>query len=138
MNKIFKIICWVLGLIGLALGIWAFAAGGDNEAPVDAVLRYTYFLFIAAVVIWIGLAIYITARNNPKGLLRGLIVLVVAAVIVLIAYALASGAPAYNVKLQPSQSTLKFADTMLMLTYILGGAAICAILFSVIYNAVKK
>ena len=133
MNKIFKLIGWILGLLGIALGIWAFASGETNPTSVDAILRYTYFLLIAAVVIWIGIAIFITAKNNPKGLIKALLVIVV-----LIAYAVASGAPAFNVKTQPSQQVLKFTDTMLTLTYILGGLAICAIIFGIIRNALKK
>ena len=138
MNKIFKLRGWILGLLGIALGIWAFASGETNPTSVDVILRYTYFLLIAAVVIWIGIAIFITAKNNPKGLIKALLVIVVAAVVVLIAYAVASGAPAFNVKTQPSQQVLKFTDTMLTLTYILGGLAICAIIFGIIRNALKK
>lgn len=138
MNKIFKLIGWILGLLGIALGIWAFASGETNSTSVDVILRYTYFLLIAAVVIWIGIAIFITAKNNPKGLVKALLVIVVAAVVVLIAYAVASGDPAFNVKTQPSQQVLKFTDTMLTLTYILGGLAICAIFFGIIRNALKK
>lgn len=138
MNKIFKLISWILGLLGIALGIWAFASGDTNPRSVDVILRYTYFLLIAAVIIWIGIAIFITAKNNPKGLLKALLVIVAAVVVVLIAYAVASGAPAYNAKIQPSQQVLKFTDTMLALTYILGGLAICAIIFGIIRNALKK
>lgn len=127
-----------MGLLGIALGIWAFASGETNSTSVDVILRYTYFLLIAAVVIWIGIAIFITAKNNPKGLVKALLVIVVAAVVVLIAYAVASGDPAFNVKTQPSQQVLKFTDTMLTLTYILGGLAICAIFFGIIRNALKK
>ena len=56
MNKIFKITGWVLGLLGIVFGILAFVNEGSS---VDLLLRYTYFLFFAAVVIWIGLAIFI-------------------------------------------------------------------------------
>lgn len=67
MNKIFKITGWVLGLLGIVFGILAFVNEGSS---VDLLLRYTYFLFFAAVVIWIGLAIFIAGRNNPKNLLK--------------------------------------------------------------------
>uniref|UniRef100_UPI00402A0A0D hypothetical protein n=1 Tax=Candidatus Cryptobacteroides bacterium TaxID=3085639 RepID=UPI00402A0A0D len=68
MNKIFKITGWVLGLLGIVFGILAFVNEGSS---VDLLLRYTYFLFFAAVVIWIGLAIFIAGRNNPKTLREG-------------------------------------------------------------------
>ena len=50
MNKIFKITGWVLGLLGIVFGILAFVNEGSS---VDLLLRYTYFLCFAAVVIWI-------------------------------------------------------------------------------------
>lgn len=81
MNKIFKITGWVLGLLGIVFGILAFVNEGSS---VDLLLRYTYFLFFAAVVIWIGLAIFIAGRNNPKNLLKAAGVVVgVAALVVL-------------------------------------------------------
>ena len=44
MNKVFKITGWVLGLLGIVLGILAFFNGGS---AIDLLLRYTYVLFIA-------------------------------------------------------------------------------------------
>ena len=79
MNKIFKITGWVLGLLGIVFGILAFVNEGSS---VDLLLRYTYFLFFAAVVIWIGLAIFIAGRNNPKNLLKAAGVVVGIAVLV--------------------------------------------------------
>lgn len=67
MNKVFKITGWVLGLLGIVLGILAFFNGGS---AIDLLLRYTYVLFIAAVVIWIGLSIFISGKNNPKNLIK--------------------------------------------------------------------
>ena len=117
MNKIFKITGWVLGLLGIVFGILAFVNEGSS---VDLLLRYTYFLFFAAVVIWIGLAIFIAGRNNPKNLLKAAGVVVGIAVLVVLAYVLSAGAPALNVKTQPTPQWLKLTDTMLLLTYVLG------------------
>ena len=99
MNKIFKITGWVLGLLGIVFGILAFVNEGSS---VDLLLRYTYFLFFAAVVIWIGLAIFIAGRNNPKNLLKAAGVVVGVAALVVLAYVLSAGAPALNVKTQPT------------------------------------
>ena len=132
MNKIFKITGWVLGLLGIVFGILAFVNEGSS---VDLLLRYTYFLFFAAVVIWIGLAIFIAGRNNPKNLLKAAGVVVGIAVLVVLAYVLSSGAPAINVKTQPTTQWLKLTDTMLLLTYVLGGAAIVAIIVGAIRDA---
>lgn len=135
MNKIFKITGWVLGLLGIVFGILAFVNEGSS---VDLLLRYTYFLFFAAVVIWIGLAIFIAGRNNPKNLLKAAGVVVGIAVLVVLAYVLSAGAPALNVKTQPTPQWLKLTDTMLLLTYVLGGAAIIAIIVGAVRDAINK
>ena len=135
MNKIFKITGWVLGLLGIVFGILALVNEGSS---VDLLLRYTYFLFFAAVVIWIGLAIFIAGRNNPKNLLKAAGVVVGIAVLVVLAYVLSAGAPALNVKTQPTPQWLKLTDTMLLLTYVLGGAAIIAIIVGAVRDAINN
>lgn len=135
MNKIFKITGWVLGLLGIVFGILAFVNEGSS---VDLLLRYTYFLFFAAVVIWIGLAIFIAGRNNPKNLLKAAVVVVGVAALVVLAYVLSAGAPALNVKTQPTPQWLKLTDTMLLLTYVLGGAAIIAIIVGAVRDAINN
>lgn len=135
MNKVFKITGWVLGLLGIVLGILAFFNGGS---AIDLLLRYTYVLFIAAVVIWIGLSIFIAGRNNPKHLLKAAGVVVGVAALVVLAYVLSSGAPALNVKTQPTPQWLKLTDTMLLLTYVLGGAAIIAIIVGAVRDAINN
>ena len=139
MNKISKIIGWVLGIVGIVLGIWCLAKGeATNEGPVNLLLRYSYFLLIAAVVILLGLAIIQTAKNNPKGLIKALCEIVGVSALVAIAYALASSDPIVSLKKQPDAGTLKLTDTIMKLTYILGGAAIVSIIFGVIRNAINK
>lgn len=135
MNKIFKITGWVLGLLGIVFGILAFVNVGSS---VDLLLRYTYFLFFAAVVIWIGLAIFIAGRNNPKNLLKAAGVVVGVTALVVLAYVLSAGAPALNVKTQPTPQWLKLTDTMLLLTYVLGGAAIIAIIVGAVRDAINN
>ena len=132
MNKIFKITGWVLGLLGIVFGILAFVNEGSS---VDLLLRYTYFLFFAAVVIWIGLAIFIAGRNNPKNLLKAAGVVVGVAALVVLAYVLSAGAPALNVKTQPTPQWLKLTDTMLLLTYVLGGGAIIPLIVGAVRDA---
>ena len=124
-----------MGLLGIVFGILAFVNEGSS---VDLLLRYTYFLFFAAVVIWIGLAIFIAGKNNPKNLLKAAGVVVGIAVLVVLAYVLSSGAPALNVKTQPSTQWLKLTDTMLLLVYVLGGAAILSIIVGAIRDAINN
>jgi hypothetical protein len=135
MNKVFKITGWVLGILGV---VFAVAALVNGDSSIDLLLRYTYVLLIAAVVIWVGLAIFITGKNNPKNLIKAAIVVVAVAVLVFAAYALSSGAPAVNVKTQPSATWLKMTDTMLLLTYILGGAAVVAVIFGAVRDAINN
>ena len=135
MNKIFKITGWVLGLLGIVFGILAFVNEGSS---VDLLLRYTYFLFFAAVVIWIGLAIFIAGRNNPKNLRKAAGGVGGVAALVVLAYVLSAGAPALNVKTQPTPQWLKLTDTMLLLTYVLGGAAIIAIIVGAVRDAINN
>lgn len=124
-----------MGLLGIVFGILAFVNEGSS---VDLLLRYTYFLFFAAVVIWIGLAIFIAGRNNPKNLLKAACVVVGVAALVVLAYVLSAGAPALNVKTQPTPQWLKLTDTMLLLTYVLGGAAIIAIIVGAVRDAINN
>ena len=139
MNKIAKITGWILGLIGLILGFWCLASGdATNTAPVDVLLRFTYILLIAAVVILLGLTIAKSAANDPKGLVKALIFLAIAVVLVVVVYAVSPGSPALNVKSQPSDLWLKLTDTVMLLTAILGIGAVCAIIFGVIRNAINS
>ena len=124
-----------MGLLGIVFGILAFVNEGSS---VDLLLRYTYFLFFAAVVIWIGLAIFIAGRNNPKNLLKAACVVVGVAALVVLAYVLSAGAPALNVKTQPTPQWLKLTDTMLLLTYVLGGGAIIAIIVGAVRDAINN
>ena len=124
-----------MGLLGIVFGIMAFVNEGSS---VDLLLRYTYFLFFAAVVIWIGLAIFIAGRNNPKNLLKAAGVVVGVAALVVLAYVLSAGAPALNVKTQPTPQWLKLTDTMLLLTYVLGGGAIIAIIVGAVRDAINN
>lgn len=124
-----------MGLLGIVFGILAFVNEGSS---VDLLLRYTYFLFFAAVVIWIGLAIFIAGRNNPKNLLKAAGVVVGVAALVVLAYVLSAGAPALNVKTQPTPQWLKLTDTMLLLTYVLGGGAIIAIIVGAVRDAINN
>lgn len=134
MNKAFKITGWVLGLIGLVFGVMCLA----NENNADILLRYSYILMIGALLVWIGLAIYITGKNNPKNLLKAAAALVVMAILVVVVYMLANGSPAINVKTQPSQSLLKLTDTLLILTAVLGVGAVLAICVGAVRNALQK
>ncbi|MGI5846509.1 MAG: hypothetical protein ACOX5T_00585 [Candidatus Cryptobacteroides sp.] len=147
MNKIFKWLSWILMILGVAGVVWGFATGwpADTNDPtgqtlVNMLLRYGYFLLVAAVVILVVLTLVITGINNPKNLVKAGIFVAGVAAIVFVAYLLASGAPALNVKEadMPSAIALKWIDTLLLMSYILAAAAFCAIIFGAIRASITN
>jgi len=138
-GKIAKLIMWALLLIGLVLLVVGGTSGFDSDSGiVDMFLRYAYLCAIIAVALVIILGIAIAVANNPKSLIKLLLGIVVAAALVAVVYFTASGSPALNVSQQPSQGTLKLTDTILNLTYLLGGLAILAILFGEVVKVTRN
>lgn len=126
-----KIITWILvGLLVLSvcLLVWGFAVD-FSDAAVNVLLGWAYTILGLAIAAVVLVGLYVMAKNNPKSLIK--IVYVVAGVgaVCLVAYLLASGAPAigYTGTKLPTASELKLTDTMLNLTYFLGVGAIVAI-----------
>ncbi|MCD8207819.1 MAG: hypothetical protein LUD72_07770, partial [Bacteroidales bacterium] len=118
-----------------------FLVGFDksNAAFVDALLYYGYIICGAAIVAIIVLLILNGVQGNPKGLVRGLIVVVAIVVVVGLVYLISPGnVPQGYYGADQTVSTLKITDTLLTLTYAFTGVAICAILVAVIVNAVRK
>ena len=121
--KIAKWISWALLLISVGLSVWAFTqyGGSGKEGAVETMLYWAYAMLIIAIiaVLCIGLA--------------------AAAVLCLIAYLLASGAPALGATSKiPTAAELKLTDTVLNLTYILGAAAIVAVIAGEVIAGVLK
>ena len=139
--KIFKWISWALLIISVGLAIWAFTRfGGSGEgAAVETMLYWAYAMLILALVAVLCVGLYISATTDPKSLVRIGIGLVAAAVLCLVAYLLASGAPAigFTGATPPSASELKLTDTVLNLTYILGAGAIVAIIAGEIISGIR-
>ncbi|MBQ9891619.1 MAG: hypothetical protein IJM35_00490 [Bacteroidales bacterium] len=136
--KIFKWCSWALLIASVIILIIAWM-GGFKDSGVNLLLYWAYIMVgvtIAAVVL-VGL--YISATTNPKSLIKTGIVIVGAAVLCLLAYLLAKGNPAMGLTTeQPSVGTLKLTDTVLNLTYILGVAAIVAIVFGEIFSSIRS
>ncbi len=136
-SKIVKIVLWVLMVIGVAIGVWGFAAD-FNDASVDALLRWGYVMVIAGIAIAILMGLVIAVINNPKSLVKMLLALVGCAVVVGVAYALASGDELVGyIGTQPDAGTLKMTDTILNLAYIACGGAIIAIIFGACFTAIR-
>ena len=130
----------VLVLISAALVVWGFSVGFEsNEGkPVDVLFYWTYVMIGIALFAVIVLGLILMIKNDPKSLIKLAIVLVGTLVLCGIAYVLAPGSPAMGMLDQPDAQTLKLTDTVLNLTYILGGAAILSIVAGEIVMSVRN
>ena len=128
LNKIFKWLMIVLLVFSIGLLIWGFSKdfGGNS---VDVLLYWTYIMIGLALFCVIIVGLIVDASINPKSLVGLGIGVVGLAVLIIVSWLLAKGEPAlaYNGP-AVSASTLKLTDTVLNLTYIMGAAAIVAII----------
>lgn len=147
-RKIISIILYVLMGISLVLVIMFYfgkvvpgTEGTNMEEPV----------ITGKILIWAAILVLLTAGlavvfpimhliSNPKSAKQFLFVLLGVAILIFIAYSLASNEvleiPGYIGK-DNVPGTLKFVGTGLFLTYILSGLAVLSILFSEISNYFK-
>ena len=138
LNKIIKWGMLVLILVSVGLLIWGFAKDFGGNA-VDVLLYWTYIMLGIAVASWVVVGLIVSTKNDPKSLIRIGVVLLGAAVLCLIAWVLAKGDPAIGYTGAPvTDGTLKLTDTILNLTYIVGGAAIVAIIVGEIRMAIAS
>ena len=146
MKNYSKIIKWIMvGLIVISVGIliWGFAVDFESNGgtPVDVLLRWAYIMCGIAIASIVVVGIAMGAINDPKSLIKLGIVLVGAAAVCILVYLISPGNPALNLSPdieQPAKGTLKLVDTMLNLSYILGGLAILSIVCGEIWNAIRK
>ncbi len=145
MQKISSIVLTILAVISVVLAVLFFVGGFITDAagqPTDEPrfmamnLNWAYFLFIAAVALTLIFSI-VYMISHPKALKGALIALGIGAVLVAIAYFLASDAPLSNTTEGTTASTLKWVGTGIYLMYILGGLAILGIIVSEIYRALR-
>ena len=134
-NKIFKWVMIALILVSVGLLVWGFAQK-FTDGNVEALLYWTYAMVALAIFCVVVLGLIVSAINNPKSLVKVGILLAGACALVLVAYLLAQGAPALGREGLDSASTLKLTDTILNLTYIVGAAAIVAIIAGEIRMAI--
>ena len=139
--KIFKWVSWALLIISVGLAVWAFTQfnGDGKEGAVNMILVWAYIMLGIALVAVLCVGLYVSATTDPKSLVRIGIGIGAAAVLCLVAYFLASGAPAigFTGTKPPTASQLKLTDTVLNLTYILGAGAVLAIICGEIFSAIR-
>ena len=138
--KIFKWTSVVLLVVSVVLLVWAFLAGfkKDEGAAVELMLKWAYVMLGLALVAVLLVGLILTAVNNPKSLIKILLVVVGVAVVVGIAYLLAPGQQplAYNGPVV-GKTDLALTETVLNLAYILGGAAVLSIIVAEIVGAIR-
>ena len=139
--KIFKWVSWALLLISVGLAVWAFTQfnGAGEDGAVNTLLVWAYIMLGLALVAVLCIGLFVAATTDPKSLVRIGIGLGAAVILALVAYFMASGAPAigFTGATPPSASELKLTDTVLNLTYILGGAAVLAIIVGEVISALR-
>jgi hypothetical protein len=135
LNKIFKWVMIALILVSVGLLVWGFSQK-FTDGNVEALLYWTYAMVALAIFCVVVLGLIVSAINNPKSLVKVGILLAGACALVLVAYLLAQGAPALGREGLDPASTLKLTDTILNLTYIVGAAAIVAIIVGEIRMAI--
>lgn len=109
-----------------------------TTSMVDGVMYWAYILVGLSILSLIALSI-MGMIENPKTLKRTGITLLLAVVLCVISYFLASGDPVQaNLEIAPTETALKLTDTGLIITYILFAATILTIIGGGIYNAIKN
>ena len=141
---IVKLIELVLILVSVAILVWGWVKGfpatvADDNGTVDPLLYWAYVMIGIALFSIHVVGLIIAIRNNPKVLVKYGLVLAGVAVLCLISYMLAKGNPAIGLTTdQPDFQTLKLTDSILNLTYIVGGASIVSIIIGEIVMAIRN
>ena len=151
-NKILNILIAAIAIIGGILFIRIFMEDAqeivdnvDNlqNTVVSPLISYSYWLFIAAVVITIGLSLWSLVRN-PENLKKTLGGLGVLAVLLAVAYFLSDSSAVYDTagKIQPGgeqgSATNHWVGTGIWYSIILGGIASLFFVWDLLKGLVKS
>ena len=140
--KIFKIILWVLLVLSVCVLVWGFFTGfeANDGAATNVLLYWAYIVLGIALLAVIGVGIYIRATTDPKSLIKLGIVCVGVILLAGIVYLISPGNPAvgFSGPVPPTAGELKLTDTLLNLTYIVGGVALLSIIAGEVVMALRK
>lgn len=136
--KLARILELILLGISAVLLVLFFTSPHDTASDpiVNTYLYWTYILFFVALALLVIFQL-IQIFSSKRGIINFVLLLIGIAVLVGLSFVLAKGGPV-NTSVAYTESVSKFSDAALILTYILGGAAIVALLWSVIKNAFTK
>ncbi|MBQ6771760.1 MAG: hypothetical protein IJP44_12385 [Bacteroidales bacterium] len=139
MKNISKWVFGLLALITVALGVY-FYLDLKSDARTNMLLNWGYILIILGIVLALISALYTGIVKGVKG--KKLLILVIAiAVIAVVAYIMAKGyfdIPYTTGDITYPGKTHGLVEFGLDFFYVTFGVSILAILFSVVYKAVKK
>lgn len=139
-GKIFKILMVLLIVVSVAILVWGSVTGFESNGAqaVDVMFYWAYFMVGLAAASWVLLGLVISAKNDPKSLIKLCLAAVAVCVVVGGAYLLAPGTPALGLLEEHPAMEYKLTDTVLNLTYLLACAAIAAIVVGEIVAAVRN
>ena len=115
--------------------------GESTKIDLVAILLYwAYVMLVVGVCAMVIVSFVVGTVNDPKTVIRLLVVLALAAAVIALAYFTASGDPAVGIAAgkQPEAGVLKVTDTIFNLTMIMAVATVASMLFGWIYNMIKK
>ncbi len=147
MSKFLRIILIGLMVLSLAAIIAFYVQSGSGlyalsnlaeamttTGTLDILLIWAYVLTFAAILLIVILSL-INMAGNKKSLKRTGFTCILAVVLVVVSYFLASGDPvAVNLEVAPTEGQLKMTDTLLIMCYILMGVTFV----SLIWGSVRK
>ena len=128
-------------LVSVILLVMGFVKGfeANDGKAVENLLRWGYVMIGIAVCAAIVVSAIVGFINNPKSIIKLLIGLVAVAAVCFVVYLVSKGNPAVGLTVdQPSASTLKLTDTILNLTYLVGGVAIASIIVGEVISAIRN
>jgi hypothetical protein len=140
-SKIFKWLMIALIVVSVVLLVLGFVKGfeANDGAAVENLLRWAYVMVGLAVIAAIVVSAIVGFINNPKSVIKILIGLLAIAAVCFVVYLVSKGEPAVGLTVeQPSASTLKLTDTILNLTYLVGGLAIVSIIVGEVISAIRN
>ena len=146
LQKTSAIVLYILFIITVGITLWFYFGGdvpGSDAAGKPEPKATTVFLIWGGILMVIATVItllfsFMNILSNPKSIKNAIIVIAIAGVLVLVCrFLLATAKPIPSLNVETTASTLKWVDTGLYITYILGGVAFLGIIFSEIYRATR-
>jgi hypothetical protein len=137
-NRPWKILELILFLVSLVLFVVVLVSKptGVDSGSLDTFLYWIYVLVLFAICVTLLFPL-IAAFKDKKKLLRLVLLIVAVVVIVGGAWLIAPG-KAIETNQVTTPGDFKLADTVLFVSYLMVAAAIVALIWSAIRNAVKK